>query len=82
MLHVFVSIVFCNNTIELASIQKRGQLSEDVSTLIHEIRAFAKAKSQLSIQIVTLQKRAINAMNKEFQRTLVNFYYPLMVLIH
>jgi hypothetical protein len=48
-------------------------LSEDVFALIHEINAFDKAKIQLSIQIVTLQKSTINAMNKEFQRTLFNF---------
>ncbi|MBL7967404.1 MAG: hypothetical protein JNK09_10405 [Prolixibacteraceae bacterium] len=48
-------------------------MSEDVFALIHWIPAFAKAKAQLSIQIVTLQKNATSAMNKEFQRTLVNF---------
>jgi hypothetical protein len=48
-------------------------LSEDIFALIHEIRAFAKAKIQFSIQIVTLQKNATSAINKEFQRTLFNF---------
>jgi hypothetical protein len=48
-------------------------LCEDVFALIHEIGAFVKAKNQSSIQIVTLQKKATIAMNKEFQRTLFNF---------
>jgi len=48
-------------------------LCEDVFALIHEIGAFVKAKNQSSIQIVTLQKNATIAMNKEFQRTLFNF---------
>jgi hypothetical protein len=48
-------------------------LRENVFALIHEIDAFVKAKNQSSIQIVTLQKNATIAMNKEFQRTIFNF---------
>jgi len=35
-------------------------------------------KSTISIQIVTLYKIATNTINKEFQRTHINFYCPLV----
>jgi hypothetical protein len=53
-------------------------LCEDIFALVHGTKAFPKATAQSPIQIVTLQKNATNAMNKEFQRTYFNFYCPLM----
>lgn len=39
-------------------------------------------KSVISIQIVTLLKNATDTINKEFQRTYINFYCPLVVIFN
>jgi hypothetical protein len=70
---ILVALVSFNGPIKDSARKKICKLCDDVFALIHEMGAFVKAKNQSSIQIVTLQKNATNAMNKEFQRTLVNF---------
>lgn len=56
-LNIFVAIVCFNESVEHPAGRKICKLSEDILTKIHGILLFAKLKTMLKIQIVTLKKR-------------------------
>jgi hypothetical protein len=43
---------------QISGVVKIWELSENIFSLVHRIKAFSKAKTQFSIQIVTLSKSA------------------------